>query len=521
MKNKYDAIIIGTGAGGGTIGYSLAKQGLNILFIEKGSNYNNGIKGNYAEFFKQNNISNIKWRKILKRSGRDFDNIIESNKEKFPFIGAGTGGSTAIYGMALERFIESDFEPRKRNILNEKSDLPYDGWPLKYKELIPYYIEAETLYKVRGTIDPLKNNDRFNYLSPPNITENNKELFNLFQNKGLNPYILPRSCNFLDDCIECQGFLCPIDCKNDSYNICVKPAIEKFGSTLITNAEVKELLSTGNKITGVEYVKDNKTYVERAEIYILSAGALRTPTILLKSNNYKGISNGSGLVGKNLMRHCIDLFLVKTKNKPPRNGFIKEIALNDFYNDSNNKLGTLQSFGRLPSSKVLLTNLFDSKLGNNLKIKKLLSNITHPSQNILNTFFSYFTPMNNILEDLPYNTNYIGLSNDKVTPVINYKLNEFERHQIKRFRTKSSKIFDPLKFILIKQAEDNKRIAHACGTCRMGSEKESSVVNYKCQSHEINNLYIADASIFPTSGGTNPALTIIANSLRIADHIHQ
>ena len=129
--------------------------------------------------------------------------------------------------------------------------------------------------------------------------------------------------------------------------------------------------------------------------------------------------------------------------------------------------------------------------------------------------------MNNILEDLPYNTNYIGLSNDKVTPVINYKLNEFERHQIKRFRTKSSKIFDPLKFILIKQAEDNKRIAHACGTCRMGSEKESSVVNYKCQSHEINNLYIADASIFPTSGGTNPALTIIANSLRIADHIHQ
>lgn len=501
---KYDAIVVGTGAGGGTIGFSLAKKGLKVLFIEKGANYLNGLKGDYTESFKAND--NQKWEYLLKNSGRDFDKVVENRRTKIPFLGSGTGGSTALYGMAMERFSKDDFNPHQIDTLKQKSNLPSDGWPISYKELLPFYLEAERLYQVRGTEDPLKNGDSFNYLKPPKLNDSNKELYEFFKDKGLNPYILPRACNFVDGCIECQGFLCPLNCKNDSFNTCVKPSIEKYGAKLIDNAEVTKVHYKNDKIIGIEYLKNDKIEFISSQIYILALGAIRTPVLMLSSDN---LSNSSGLVGKNLMRHCIDLFLVKTKIKPPSDGFLKEIALNDLYSTKNNRLGTFQSFGRIPPSKIILENIFNSTI----------TPLIIPIEKLMDYFLSFFLPMNSIIEDLPYLTNYITLHSDRKTPKINFQLNEYEKHQISLSRKTIKKLLGAKKSILIRQAEDNKRLAHVCGTCRMGTDKKTSVVNENCRSHEIKNLYIADASIFPTSGGTNPALTIIANSLRIAKNI--
>ena len=523
MKHKYDAIIIGTGAGGGTIGHALSKKGLKILFIEKGLINKDSLSGQYSEIYKSHNIDNLSWSEILKRSGREFDSITESKKEKYPFVGSGVGGSTALYGMAMERFIKNDFEPREKTNINEKSNLPKDGWPIKYEDILPYYIKAESLYKVKGTKDPLKKTDTFNYNPAPEINDSNKELFSFFKNKELNPYILPRSCNFVDGCIECQGFLCPFKCKNDSYNTCISPAIENNGAEILSSTEVIRLLTKGNQIVGVECKVDNKIIIIKAQIYILAAGAIRTPALLLKSkNNYfpEGLANTSGLVGKNLMRHCIDLFLIKTKNKPPENGFLKEIALNDYYSIySDKRLGTFQSFGRIPSSKIILMNLLDGILKNHNNLKKIASKVSIPIEKLLDKAFSYTIAMNTIIEDLPYLTNSVSIDSSNSSPIINYKLHEYETQLIREFRNKISEILKPLKFILIKQAEDNKRLAHVCGTCRMGADPKFSVVNENCQSFTHSNLFIADASVFPTSGGTNPALTIIANALRIADKI--
>ena len=180
MKNKYDAIIIGTGAGGGSIGYSLSKKGLRVLFIEKGLDYKQSLKSNYAEHYKDKNKL---WSETLKKSGRDFDYIFEKNKEKYPFLGSGSGGSTALYGMAMERFLKSDFEAREKTKLNEKSNLPEDGWPINYNDLLPYYIKAEKLYNVSGSIDPLKKNDKFDYKKAPDINKSNKELFTFLKAK--------------------------------------------------------------------------------------------------------------------------------------------------------------------------------------------------------------------------------------------------------------------------------------------------------------------------------------------------
>ena len=334
---------------------------------------------------------------------------------------------------------------------------------------------------------------------------------------------MPRSCEFVENCIECQGFLCPLDCKNDSFNTCIKPSIKNHNAELLTNTEVIRLLSKGNKIVGVECLNNNKKIKLRADIYILAAGAIRTPALLLKSKTDRypsGLSNSSNLVGKNLMRHCIDLFLIKTKTKPPNSGFLKEIAFNDFYFfDSNKRLGTFQSFGRIPPAEIIFMNLLEKKFENFPSIKNILLKMGKPIETIIDNFFSYFIPMNTIIEDLPYLSNSVTIDKKNKLPIINYNLFDYERKIIDESRKKMSGIIKPLKFILIKQAEDNKRLAHVCGTCRMGQNKKKSVVNENCQSHDFKNLYVVDASVFPTSGGTNPALTIVANSLRVADKI--
>ena len=522
MKNtKYDAIIVGTGIGGGTIGFSLAKKGLKVLFIEKGNNSlsKKSIKGNYAETFDK--FSEHK-KNILNNSGRAFEKIIEGSELKYPFIGSGTGGSSAIYGMAMERFFPSDFV--KRDLINDQklSNFPSEGWPFNYEDIIEYYIRSEKLYSVKGDIDNLKADYQFGYQDPPEIKHSNNKVFKYLQRKGLNPYILPRASKFSKDCLECQGFLCPKDCKIDSFNACVIPAIEKYGAEIITNSEVVNLISKGDLIKNISILKNNKIIDISSEIYILAAGAIYTPYLLLKSSNEvypKGLSNQSGQVGKNLMRHLIDIYIVNTNKKIENKGFIKEIAFNDLYNNKYGRLGTVQSFGR-PPDNIIMSDTIVEKLSNFTNLHKSNFRILRPIiTKLISRYFSKKILFNTILEDLPYMDNQIEIDQKTNLPILNYRLFPYEKRLLEESRKQVKKIFNNLGVRLIKQAEDNKRLAHVCGTCRSGNDPKYSVVDKNCKSHEIKNLYISDSSIFPTSGGTNPGLTIAANALRISDQI--
>jgi choline dehydrogenase-like flavoprotein len=256
----------------------------------------------------------------------------------------------------------------------------------------------------------------------------------------------------------------------------------------------------------------------RAGLVILAAGAMYTPAILLRSRQDgwpEGLANRSGLVGRNLMRHYVDLYLVN----PGVDGanYDKALGFNDFYQDAAGKLGTVQSFGALPPPALLVESLQDELRQSAMP---LLAGLMAPAKPLIRAMLGRLTKrpiMASVLEDLPYRDNRVVPYDGGVA--IHYRLSPHERARIQRMRKAMKRVLAGLSPMLIKQAENNQRLAHVCGTCRAGTDPARSVLNGECRAHDLANLYVVDASFFPSSAGTNPALTIAANALRVARSI--
>jgi choline dehydrogenase-like flavoprotein len=527
---RWDVIIVGTGMGGGTIGYSLARGGLRVLFCEMGRSHLTRPDAAVGEFveslFDPPDVPRLEDSDLLARAGRYFGEIADVTASKvrrhIPFIGAGTGGSSALYGGALERLFPQDFEPRAQHPDASDSTL-VESWPITYDELAPYYETAERLYRVRGGADPLRDGDLGGiFFEPPPISAGGRELFEHFESKGLHPYRLPQACEFVDGCEGCQGFLCPKDCKNDSARICIRPALESHGAALIDECEVVRLTAGNDAVTGVVCAHGGREVTLTSEIVVLAAGALETARLLLRSHSPAwsgGLANGSGLVGRNLMRHYVDLYPVQTNEREDLPGNQKELAFNDFYAAGEEKLGTVQSFGALPPSDVVLAEMRrdfrESRWGWLAPTFALAKPFIVPVLAGLGRRLV----LASIMEDLPFEDNAVlpGEGSDRVA--IRYQIHERERRRIELFRTRLAGVLEPLSFRVVKQAGNNQRIAHACGTCRFGDDPKASILDRWNRAHQVRNLYVVDSSFFPSSGGTNPALTIAANALRVADHV--
>jgi choline dehydrogenase-like flavoprotein len=366
------------------------------------------------------------------------------------------------------------------------------------------------------------------FLPPPKLSGGAEELNRFFLGKGLHPYRLPVACEFVPGCKCCQSYLCEEDCKNDSSRICLKPAISDYGADLLEECEVLNLESIRNKITGVVCHWRGRQVTLRGKVVVLAAGALETPRILLNSATAEwpdGLANDSGMVGRNLMRHFIDLYAIVPKTRGDFPTSLKEIALNDYYILAGKKYGTVQSFGAMPPADILVKGMEQDFRKGPLPWAASLFNLVKPLMKpVLSRIFSGRIVLATIIEDLPYGDNRVGLS-DKFDPAgkrrlkIQYRIPEYDHNRIEAFRKEIAKLLTPYSFMFIKQAENNERIAHACGTCRFGANPEESVLNANNRAHGVTNLYVVDASFFPSSGGTNPALTIAANALRVAEVI--
>lgn len=519
-QQHWDCLVVGTGVGGATLGHALAKEGRRVLFLEKGRapfRHGDTLQGAYPELsFSKAEAPSNRHASLLARSGRYFEEIRDGRRSFMPFIGCGTGGSSALYGMAMERFFPADFEPGRHYSGNSDTTLPA-AWPIGYQDLAPWYQQAEALYRVRGSRDPLRPENLDLLLPPSPLSPRNGELYNHFQQRGLHPYQLPLACESVPDCECCQGYLCARDCKNDAGRICLEPAVREHAAMLLDECEVLRLEATQDRVTGVICHHQGRTLSLHADQVVLAAGALQTPALLLRSTSShwpQGLANASGLVGRNLMRHGVDLYLVFTHASGDNR--LKEIGLSDFYLSEGEKLGTLQSFGALPPAAILAATVGKDLADVAAGATPLYGLVRPLVRGALSRLFTRGVLLAGIMEDLPY-------ADNRVLPGpplgINYRLQAYDLARVRTFRRRVAQALKPYHFLSLHQAEKNSMLAHVCGTCRFGADPSTSVLDPHNRAHGISNLYVVDSAFFPSSGGTNPALTIAANALRVAKHL--
>lgn len=507
MNNKYDIIIIGTGAGGGTLAYKLAPSGKKILILERGS-FLPREKDNWntKEVFQKD-------RYHTKEVWYDRD-----GNPLHPGTGYWVGGNTKVYGAALFRLREKDFE----KVIHKGGISP--EWELKYSDFEPYYNEAEKLYHVHGKqgddpTEPKRKNDyTYSQVShEPRIQEINDKL----KEKGFNPFYIPlgvklnEANRLLSDCIRCDtcdGFPCLVDAKADSDLIGVRPAIKYPNVTLLTNAKVNKIITddSGKKVKYVETEIDGKTENFSADIFALCAGAINSAALLLRSANDKhpnGLANSSDQVGRNFMKHQNGAILGLTKKLNPTI-FQKTLAVNDFYwgeKDFNFPMGHVQLLGKAN--------------------KEMLEGDAPPMTPdvVLDQMAKHSIDWWITAEDLPDPNNRVTLKNGSIQ--LSYTDNNTEAYErlLKRW-TEVLKSIDCGEKIIpcsiyLKKKIPLEGVAHQVGTCRFGSNPKTNVLDLNCKTHDVDNLYVVDGSFFPSSAAVNPSLTIMANALRVGEYL--
>jgi len=506
MPEFFDYIIVGTGAGGGTLVHKLKDSGKKILVLERG------------EFLKRE-PENWDTRSVFKEQRYHTHEVWKTDQDKdfHPQTGYFVGGNTKVYGAALFRLREKDFE----ELVHHDGISP--KWPLSYADFESYYTEAEKLYFVHGKqgddiTEPHRSQD---YFFPPVSHEPRiQELHDKLKAYGLHPFCLPIGINLNEKdpvnspcirCNTCDGFPCLVEAKADADMIGIRPNMNNSSIQLITGAKVTRLLTdeSGTKVIAVEVERNGALEQYHGDKIVLSAGAINSAAILLRSvtdKHLNGLGNSSGLVGKNLMKHNNAAMLaISTKYNPTK--FQKTMALNDFYfgdEDFHFPMGHVQLLGK--SNKEMLTE--DAPFFTpGLVLEEMASHSVD----------WWFTG-----EDLPDPNNGIEIIQDTIH--IHYTPNN---------RTGFERLMDKWKHILNQVDENahliphgvylgkiigNEGLAHQVGTLRFGTDPKTSVLDTNCKLHDVDNVYVVDGSFFPSSGAVNPSLTIIANALRIGDY---
>jgi choline dehydrogenase-like flavoprotein len=514
MDKRFDVIIIGSGAGGGTLARQLAPSGKNILILERGDWLKREAKNwdTTAVFVRNRYVSPDTW---YDRHGRPFQ----------PQVHYFVGGATKMFGAALYRLRQRDFGELRHH------DGISPAWPITYEELEPYYTRAEQMYHVHGLRgqDPTEPPASGPYPCEP--VSNEPRIQRLFEDltaAGYHPF--PAPCAVMMDernmaystCIRCQtcdGFPCLVHAKSDAEIVAVRPALEFPNVTLLRNAKALKLETNaaGTEVTEVVAEVGGERETFRADIVVASCGAANTAKLLLMSANDKhpnGLANGSDQVGRNYMFHNSQAVLAISREPNPTM-FQKTIALNDFYFGMDGfeyPMGNIQMIGK--------------SLGPMYRGEKPLGTALLPT-GLLNDLAGHAVDFWLSTEDLPDPENRVTIDRSG-----NLTLSYTPNNQVPK-----QKLYDKLKSMLhhlgmhpdhliprniyMKTDIPIAGCAHQAGTCRFGTDAKTSVLDSTCRAHELDNLYVVDTSFFVSIGAVNPSLTAIANAIRVGDHLLQ
>jgi choline dehydrogenase-like flavoprotein len=504
----YDLIVIGSGAGGGTLAHRLAPSGRRILILERGD-FVPREKANW-----DSRAVNVEAKYHTREVWQDRD-----GRPLHPHTNYYVGGNTKFYGAALFRLRERDFgELRHHGGLSP-------AWPVSYAEMEPYYTEAERLYHVHGErgVDPTDPWSSGPYAHQPVSHEPRiQKLHDDLARCGLRPFHVPLGI-MLDEarpgqsaclrCNTCDGFPCLVKAKSDAQVVCVEPALKWPNVTLLTNAKALRLetSTSGREVTGVVVEHGGETLTLAADVVVVSCGAINSAALLLRSatdRHPNGLANGSGVVGRHYMGH-INSVLLAISRTPNPTVFQKTLAVNDFYfgaDDFPYPMGHISFVGKLDAVAL-------SAGAPPFVPGMTLDAIARHSLDFWLTS-----------EDLPDPDNRVTLDRSG-NIVLSYKPNNEEGHRrlIKRLEHLLEHL-DMHPHLVPRNLFLGDRIplagvAHQNGTIRFGSDPHASALDPTCKAHELDNLYVVDGSFFPSSGAVNPALTIMANALRVGDRL--
>ncbi len=514
MTERYDVIIVGTGAGGGTLANVLAASGQRILLLERGD-FLPREKENWdpAPVF-------IDGRYISK------DTWYDSDGHPFqPQVHYFVGGATKMYGAALYRLRPADFGEIQH------ADGLSPAWPLGYDEFEPWYTKAEWLYQVHGAHgeDPTEGHWSKQYPWPAVSHEPRiQQIVDALRDRGYHPFAAP--CGILLDeanrpastcirCDTCDGFPCLVHAKSDAEVIAVRPVLDRENVTLLVNAEVERLETdpNGGSVTGVVVSRGGQREVYAADIVAVCAGAAGSARILLRSASERhpaGLGNGSGQVGRNYMFHNSNAVVAIDKERNDT-VFQKTLGLNDFYFAGDGRewpLGNIQMVGK---------SNWAAMKGEEPKLTKLVPRLA------LEEVARHAVDFWLTTEDVPKPDNRVTVDRDGQVHLAYRQTNDAEADGLYgELRKIINHVGLAAHHLLQKNLYMNMSIpiagvAHQAGTCRFGTDPATSVLDVNCKAHELDNLYVVDTSFFPSIGAVNPALTVMANAIRVGEHLLQ
>jgi len=508
----YDVVIVGSGAGGGTLARRLAPSGKRILILERGDWLPREPENwsSEAVFVDGRYISPDTW---YDGDGKAFQ----------PQVHYFVGGATKLYGAALYRLRAEDFgELRHRDGVSP-------AWPLSYEEMEPYYTEAERLYEVHGARgeDPTEPPASAPYPHPPVSHEPRiQQLADDLAASGHHPFHAP--CGIMLDesdppysacvrCAACDGFPCLVHAKSDAEVLGVRPALEHPNVELLTSARATKLTTdaSGRRVIGVTVERDGGHEAITADIVVVSCGAANSAALLLASASERhpgGLANGSGQLGRNYMFHQSQAVLALSREENPTT-YQKTLGLNDYYfatDEYEFPMGNIQMVGKSQGTMFRGEKPVETMLAPNWTLDGIAR---HAVDFWLST------------EDLPRPENRVTLRDDgsialAYTPT-NQEPKERLYEKLKSMLGRLGMHEDHLipRHAYLKTEIPLAGVAHQAGTARFGADPASSVLNTDCRAHELDNLYVVDTSFFPSIGAVNPALTAMANALRVGDHL--
>ena len=493
----FDLVIIGSGAGGGTAARALASTGASILILERG-----GFVPREPENWDPTAVwKHLRYRtteRWLDRNGRSF----------LPYTHYCVGGNTKFWGGVLYRLRKEDFEAVEH--LGGVSP----AWPIDYATLEPYYERAERLYQVHGAAgdDPTEP-ARGPYPHPPiphapEIAETVERL----REQGLHPSPLPLGLidpGEPDGCIlcdTCNSFPCQRHAKSEAEVCCVRPATGEENVTLWTRAFARRLVTdaSGRRVEAVEVERDGETLRVEAPVVVVACGAVNSATLLLRSAGDRhpgGLGNSSGLVGRRYMAHLATMMQGFHPFRRNHTVFQKTVGINDFYFSgprTRYPLGQIQSQGRT-----------HGVMGQTV--------VPWVPVRAYDAWMARGVDWLALSEDLPSPDNRVTVGADGRIR-LEYRPNNGRAHR--RLVREMRRILRRLGFwVVMTHSHKTKNTTHQCGTLCFGTDPRISVLDPFCRSHDVENLFVVDASFFPSSAAVNPGLTIAAQALRVADHI--